>query len=59
MHQNVEEIAYNMGKQHDVGTAAFYRPWKPKGAAQWVERVFKADWTHAEHAHGRRVGVVC
>ena len=50
----MEEIAHNMGKRHDVGTAAFYRPWKPKGAAQWVERIFKADWTDTQNP--RRTG---
>ena len=49
LHQSVEEIAYNLGKMHDVCSAAFYRPWKPKGAAQWIARIFKADWTDTQN----------
>ncbi len=41
-----EEIAYDMGKKHDVGSAAFFRPFTPKGAAQWIEAIFIADWTN-------------
>ena len=49
LHQSVEEIAYNLGKMHDVCSAAFYRPWKPKGAAQWIAKIFKADWTDTQN----------
>ena len=41
-----EEVAYDMGKKHDIGSASFFRPFKPQGAAQWVEQIFKADWTN-------------
>ena len=54
LHQSVEEVAWNLGKMHDVCTAAFYRPWKPKGAAQWVSKIFKADWTDTQRP--RRTG---
>jgi hypothetical protein len=40
-----EQIAYDMGKKHDVGSAAFYRPFTPKGAAHWISQLFKADWS--------------
>ena len=57
LHQSVEEVAWNLGKMHDVCTAAFYRPWKPKGAAQWVSKIFKADWTDTQRP--RRTGQYC
>ena len=40
-----EEIAYSRGQRHDVGSASFYRPFTPRGAAHWVEEIFNADWT--------------
>ena len=40
-----EEIAYSRGQRHDVGSASFYRPFTPRGAAHWVEKIFNADWT--------------
>ena len=45
MHNSLESIAYSMGKKHDVGSAAFYRPFTPKGPATWVDAVQEADWT--------------
>ena len=45
LHQSLEDIAYNRGKQHDTGGAAFHRSFKPKGAAHWIEEIFHADWT--------------
>ena len=41
-----EEVAYDMGKKHDTGSASFFRPFTPKGAAQWIEKIFNADWTN-------------
>ena len=49
LHQRVEEIAYNLGKAHDTGSASFYRPWKPKGAAQWITETIVADWTDTQN----------
>eukprot|EP00966_Prymnesium_polylepis_P119385 2758895-Prymnesium_polylepis.1 len=45
MHNSLESIAYSMEKQHDVGSAAFYRPFTSKGPATWEDAVQEADWT--------------
>jgi hypothetical protein len=41
-----EEDAHTMGQKHDTGSASFFRPFTPQGAAQWIEKIFKADWTN-------------
>ena len=46
LYETTEEIAYNRGKSHDNGSAAFFRPWKPRGAAQWITKIFTADWSN-------------
>ena len=46
LHDNLEEIAYSMGKKHDTGSAAFYRQYNSKGAATWVAETKEADWTN-------------
>jgi hypothetical protein len=43
--QSNEEIAYNLGKQHEIGSAAFYRSYTPQGATHWIENKFDADWS--------------
>ena len=40
-----ETTAYAKGKKHDVGSAAFFRPFKPKDTYRWIANVFTADWT--------------
>ena len=52
--ETLEEVAYRTGKMHDTCTAAFYRPWTPKGAAHWVTKIFDADWTDVQNP--RRTG---
>jgi len=49
LYQRLEEVAYNLGKSHDIGSASFYRPWKPKGAAQWIRETFEADWSDTQN----------
>ena len=49
LYQRNEDVAYNMGKMHDVGSASFYRPWKPRGSAQWIQETFEADWTDTQN----------
>eukprot|EP00966_Prymnesium_polylepis_P055580 1285431-Prymnesium_polylepis.1 len=39
---SLEEIAYNMGKKHDTGSAAFCRPYTSRGSATWVNEVKEA-----------------
>ena len=36
--QSNKEIAYNLGKHHDIGSATFYRPYTPQGATHWIEK---------------------
>ena len=57
IYQTAEEIAYNNGKQHDIGSAAMYRPFKPKGSAHWVNSTFEADWSDTKNPErsGRKV----
>eukprot|EP00966_Prymnesium_polylepis_P078311 1815676-Prymnesium_polylepis.1 len=45
MFDSLEEIAYNMGKKHDTGSAAFYRTYTSRGPATWVNEVKEADWS--------------
>ena len=30
----------------DTGSAAFYRPYTPKGSNHWINEIFHADWTN-------------
>ena len=46
LYDTVEDVAYSTGKRPDVGSAAMYRPYKPKGSAQWVNETAEADWTN-------------
>ena len=39
-----EEIAYNVGKNNDVCSKAFFRKWLPRGQAQWIQETIRADW---------------
>ena len=45
LYETIEDVAYSTGKKHDVGSAAMYRPYKPKGSAQWINETAEADWT--------------
>ena len=40
-----EDIAFTKGKHHDNGSAAFFRPWKPRDSYHWIESIFNADWS--------------
>ena len=40
-----EEFALKQGAAHDTGSAAFYRPYTPKGSNHWINEIFHADWT--------------
>ncbi|MCP4197354.1 MAG: hypothetical protein GY762_09400, partial [Proteobacteria bacterium] len=53
----LEDTAYNMGKRHDIGSAAMYRPYKPKGGSHWVQETFEADWT--DTSNPIRTGNMC
>ena len=39
-----EDLALYKGKQHDTGSALFFRPWKPRDSYHWIESVFNATW---------------
>ena len=57
LYETIEEVAYRMGKTHDVGSAAMYRPYKPKGSAQWINDTFEADWTNTSNP--KKTGARC
>ena len=40
-----EDVAFTKGKHHDNGSAAFFRPWKPRDSYHWIESIFNADWS--------------
>ena len=42
---DAEDIAFKKGGHHDTGSASFYRPFTPRGAAQWINSIFNASWT--------------
>jgi hypothetical protein len=37
--------AYELGQQHEISSAAFYKKWKPRAAAQRIAKHWKADWS--------------
>ena len=39
-----EDLALYKGKQHDTGSALFFRPWKPRDSFHWIESIFNAIW---------------
>ena len=44
--QNIpEDFALRQGAKHDTGSAAFFRPWKPRDSYHWVDFIFNATWT--------------
>ena len=45
MYDTIEDIAYNMGQRHDIGSGPMFRPYKPKGGAHWTNATALADWT--------------
>ena len=45
LYTTLEKEAYDMGKKHEVSSAAFYRQWTPRNDAQWIQEIIEADWT--------------
>ncbi|MDC0525679.1 reverse transcriptase family protein [bacterium] len=43
--ERLEKEAFEQGLKHDVSTAAFYQMWSPRSAAQWVAKLWDADWS--------------
>ena len=43
--QMPEDFALQQGAKHDTGSAAFFRPWKPRDSYHWVDAIFNATWT--------------
>ena len=41
----LDQEAYEKGKKHDVSSAAFFRQWTPRNAAQWIAELMVRDWT--------------
>ena len=54
LHSALEKDAYTTGQKHDVSTAAFYRQWTPRNAAQWVSQIMRADWTDPSNPKDQR-----
>ena len=41
----LDQHAYELGQRHEISSAAFYKRWKPRSAAQWIAKLWRADWT--------------
>ena len=46
LHSSLESDAFQAGQKHDISSAAFYRQWTPRNAAQWITSIFSADWSN-------------
>jgi len=44
LNETIEQMAYEKGQLHDIGSAAMYRKVNPKSSDQWVNAVMTADW---------------